>query len=84
MCTEVGRGDLTKSMLGSDDVYLLDSGIEIFLHIGKYASDAERRSAMSTAINYLRTTDKPLSTPIHVFKEGSPITNELWNQIFSN
>mmetsp|Transcript_391 Transcript_391/g.1038 ORF Transcript_391/g.1038 Transcript_391/m.1038 type:complete len:374 (+) Transcript_391:53-1174(+) len=84
LCVEVGRGDLTKSMLGSDDVYLCDAGIEVFLYIGKDASDVERRSAMSTAVCYLGTQNKPLSTPVHVFKEGTPITNELWKSIFSN
>ncbi|KAJ8599104.1 hypothetical protein CTAYLR_008877 [Chrysophaeum taylorii] len=84
MCTEVGRGDLTKSMLGSDDVYILDAGIEVFVYIGGNASDAEYRSAMSTAVSYCGTTEKPLWTPIHVFKEGTTITNELWKNIFSN
>lgn len=84
LCTEVGRGDLTKSMLGSDDVFLLDAKIEIFVYVGLGASDAERRNAMSTAVCYLGTQNKPLSTPIHVFNEGTTITNELWNNIFSN
>lgn len=84
MCTEVGRGDLTQSMLGSDDVYLLDAGIEVFLYVGSGASDAERAGAMSTAVCYLGTTNKPLSTPVHVLKEGSTITNEVWLSIFSN
>lgn len=84
MCTEVGRGDLSKSMLGSNDVYICDAGIEVFVYVGENASDSERRSAMSTAVCYLGTQNKPLSTPVHLFKEGTTITNELWNQIFAN
>jgi len=84
MCTEVGRGNLTKSMLGSDDVYVLDAGIEVFCYIGKNASDTERRNAMPTAVSYLGTQNKPLCTPVHVLKEGCSITDEIWNKIFAN
>ena len=84
LCTEVGRGDLTKAMLGSDDVFILDATTEVFIYVGSNASDQERRSAMASAIGYCASQDKPLSTPIHLFKQGSPITNEIWNTIFSN
>ena len=84
MCTEVARGDLTKDMLTSDDVYILDVGPELFVYVGASASHKERRSAMTTAISYCATQQKPLSTPIHVFKEGHHITNTIWNQVFSD
>merc|ERR1719166_966116 len=32
--TEVGRGELKKSMLNSDDVMMLDVGAEVFVWIG--------------------------------------------------
>jgi len=84
LCTEVGRGDLTKSMLSSDDVFILDADLEVFVYVGAAASDQERRAAMGSAIGYCASQNKPLSTPIHVFKEGQNITNEIWNNIFSN
>mmetsp|Transcript_11232 Transcript_11232/g.15432 ORF Transcript_11232/g.15432 Transcript_11232/m.15432 type:complete len:372 (-) Transcript_11232:337-1452(-) len=81
LCTEIGRGDLKLSMLASDDVYIVDAGIEVFIYVGSAASDLERRSAMPTGISYCASVGKPLTTPIHVFKEGQPIDNEIWNSI---
>ena len=80
-CTEVGRGDVKKSMLTSDDVYLLDAGREIFCWIGKNASDAERRNAMSTATAYLTSANKPISTAIHCFNEETPFKNDVWDKL---
>lgn len=85
MCTEIGRGDLRKNMLGSDDVYMLDAGIEIFMYVGKRASNAERKNAMGTAISYLAHQDKPLGTPIHVIKEGQDVSKlDHWKKVFAN
>lgn len=84
MCTEVARGDLKKSMLGSDDVYMLDAGLEIFMYVGKSASGAERRSAMGTAISYLAMQNKGLGTPIHVIKEGQKIKIDHWLKVFAD
>lgn len=83
-CTEAGRGDITKSMLDSADVFLLDAGREIFVWIGSGASDAERRNAMSTAMAYLTSANKPISTAIHCFNEGAPVKNDVWNRIMAN
>ncbi|KAH8058802.1 hypothetical protein JL720_13992 [Aureococcus anophagefferens] len=80
-CTEVGRGDVKKSMLSSDDVFLLDAGREVFTWIGSKASDAERRNAMSTAIAYLTSANKPISTAIHCFSEDTPFKNDIWDKI---
>jgi len=82
-CEEVARGDLNRGMLKSEDVFLLDEGAEIFIWIGKGASAIENRNAYRTAVNYLRTNNKPDYTPIHIFKEGAPIKNEQFNQVFS-
>mmetsp|Transcript_8556 Transcript_8556/g.25750 ORF Transcript_8556/g.25750 Transcript_8556/m.25750 type:complete len:381 (+) Transcript_8556:132-1274(+) len=80
-CTEVGRGDVKKAMLDTNDVFLLDAGREIFVWIGTGASDAERRNAMSTAIAYLGSANKPIHTAIHCFKESDPIKNDVWDAI---
>ncbi|KAJ1458891.1 serine hydrolase-domain-containing protein [Pelagophyceae sp. CCMP2097] len=84
MCTEVARGELSKDMLGSEDVYLVDAGLEVFVYVGSNASDQERRNAMSTAVSYLGSTGKPLHTPLHLLKQGSKVVNEHWNKIFAN
>jgi gelsolin len=82
--TRVADGDLRKDQLVSDDVCLVDTQAELFVWIGKGANAVERRNAMDTAILYLKTNNKPLHTPIHVFKEGQEITNKKWLDIFSN
>ena len=50
--------------------------------VGKGASALERRSAMISATNYMKSASKPLTTPVTVFKEGEPITDPVWNKIF--
>jgi len=80
----VADGDLKKEQLVSDDVCIVDTQAELFVWIGKGANAVERRNAMDTAILYLKTNNMPLHTPIHVFKEGTEITNKKWNEIFDN
>merc|ERR1712176_229435 len=79
--TEKSRGDVKLAHLDSNDVFLLDTEKEIFIWVGKDASDKERGSAMSTAIKFLEQEGKPQFTPIHIFREGQNITNKLWNKI---
>jgi len=81
---KVGNGDLTKSMLKSDDVFMLDTGAEVFMWTGKSASGAEARNALDTALLYLKTNNMPLQTAVHMFKEGQTIRNKEWNKIFAN
>jgi len=84
MCMEVGRGDLTIDMLDTHDVFLVDTTVEVFVWVGDKASDYEKRQAMNTAVKYLEQNDRPMHTPVTVFKENKPITNEIWNSIFSS
>ena len=79
--TEVARGDIKAAMLDSTDVFLLDAGIEVFVWVGSAASEAEKANAFETADNFMRQTDKPLSTPVHLFREGQDIKNAIWNKI---
>jgi len=82
--TRVADGDLRKDQLVSDDVCIVDTMAELFVWVGSGANAVERRNAMDTAILYLKTNNKPLSTPIHVFKEGQEIKNAKWLEIFDN
>mmetsp|Transcript_57802 Transcript_57802/g.159532 ORF Transcript_57802/g.159532 Transcript_57802/m.159532 type:complete len:440 (-) Transcript_57802:57-1376(-) len=84
LCTEVARGDLTIDMLVTSDVFLIDTTLEVFVWVGEQASEYEKRQAMNTAVKYLEQNDRPMHTPITVFKEGKPIVNEIWNSIFSD
>lgn len=79
---EVARGDLGPGMLDTNNVMMLDTESEIFLWVGKGASSGEARNSMATAMAFLKINNKPLHTPIHLFKEGNSIKNDHWNQIF--
>jgi len=72
-CSEVARGDLKRSMLQTSDVYICDVGPQLLVWIGEGASDLEKRSAMVTATKYLRFSNKPLTTPVAVVREGQAI-----------
>lgn len=62
--------EINKSLLTSDDVYILDNGEEIFAWIGKGASDQEKKSAMDFAHQYLVQHKLPEYTPISRLVEG--------------
>jgi len=62
--------NLTKSLLSSEDIFLVDNGAEIFGWIGKRASVDERRECVVSVSNYLHTTTHPYA-PIAIYKEGS-------------
>lgn len=82
--TEVARGDIGAGMLDTNEVMMLDTTVEIFLWVGTGASDGESRNALSTAMAFLRTNNRPSHTPVHVFKEGTPIRNETWKGIMAS
>lgn len=56
----VSEGTCPKSMINEDDVYIIDTGKEIFVYVGTKASDAEKRNALQYAHDYLKTTQHPL------------------------
>ncbi|RWS24426.1 villin-1-like protein [Leptotrombidium deliense] len=64
--------DFQQCDLIEDDVMLLDAWDYIFLWIGNKSNDEERKQAMKTAEEYLRTDprDRDLETPIIVVKQG--------------
>lgn len=75
-------GKPPKSKFDSNDVFLLvcsvdhivisdqDSGIEIFVWIGKHASHEERANGIVFAGTYLKNYKRPETTPISVIMEG--------------
>jgi gelsolin len=60
-----------SSALGSGDVYLVDSGIQVYAWVGKGASKEERGACMRYAEQYLQDANRPRSTPITRVLEGN-------------
>ncbi|PAA50655.1 hypothetical protein BOX15_Mlig019412g3 [Macrostomum lignano] len=56
----VSEGNCPRSMINEDDVYIIDTGVEIFVYVGARASDAEKMNALQYAHDYLKTTQHPL------------------------
>jgi len=67
---EVASGDLSKDVLGSDDVYIINTGEHVYCWVGKEASVDERKNAIPYACNYLGKTETPW-LPVTVVAEGS-------------
>jgi len=82
-CVEVGRGQLSTSMLKSEDVMMLVTKEELFLWVGSGASTAEGRSSYRLAMDWLKVNHKPMHTPIKLFKEGQAIRSDGWTDAFS-
>jgi len=79
---EVARGLLSRAMLDSDNVMILDNVSEICVWIGADASMAVTRSGVWAAYNFLKTNRRDLTVPIEMYKEGQQIDNKHWNAIF--
>jgi len=79
--TEVGVGKLHHALLSSDDVFVLDNGVEVFAWIGKGSSANERKLAVQYAQQYLHIHNLPPHTPITRILEGGE--NEVWALSFA-
>jgi len=66
-----------KSMLDSNDVFILDTGAEVIAWIGKGASDNEKKHALGFAQDYLTKYNRPAHLPISRVLEGSE--NAMFN-----
>lgn len=67
---EIASGDeVSKDKLGTDDVYIVNTGDHVFCWVGKGASVDERRNGIPYASNYLGKTETPW-LPITVICEG--------------
>ncbi|RMX63734.1 hypothetical protein DD238_006349 [Peronospora effusa] len=64
-------GVLTKDMLKTENVFIIDVGNEVFVWVGKAASESERKNALAIAVHYLKKEGRPSHTPItRVVEEG--------------
>jgi len=78
---EVAQGPSVKrSLLDSNDVFILDTGAEVYAWIGKGASKDEKRKAMQYAQDYLIKFKRPLFLPITRILEGG--ANETFESSF--
>jgi gelsolin len=75
--SEISKGKVTKSQFQSNDVFIFDSGYEIFAWVGKAASKQESTKALAFAQDYLVKNNRPQYLPVtRVFEGGE---NESFN-----
>ncbi|CAB4015468.1 gelsolin 2 [Paramuricea clavata] len=67
--TVVSEGSIPKDQIKSEDVFIADTGKEVFVWIGKHASEGECKNGLAYAHNYLRSSKHPLVS-VTVLKEG--------------
>jgi len=82
--TEVGNvapsKKLARSLLSSDDVFILDAGVELFVWVGKHSTAQEKKEAIPIAVKYLAAHNKPAGTPIKRLVEGGEV--DAFNHLF--
>jgi len=71
---------LARSLLNSDDVFILDAGVEVYVWVGKHSTAQEKKEAIPTAVKYLAAHNKPASTPIKRLVEGGEV--DAFNHLF--
>jgi len=73
-------GKIKRKSLDSNDVFVLDTGAEVFAWIGKGSSKGERKTAMQYAQDYLKKYNRPAWVPISRILEGGE--NEVFEACF--
>lgn len=68
---KIGEGKLSKKMLNSNDVFIIDTGKNIICWIGKNCSKNENRKAMMIASTYIARENRPVWIPLTKIKEGT-------------
>lgn len=68
---KISQGSLKMSQLKSNDVFIVDGGIEIYVWVGKKASKAERRKAMPMVEQFMKEMKLNKFTPISKVVEGT-------------
>jgi len=69
--SQVLDSPLTRESLTTDDVYVLVAGGGVYAWVGKGASAAERKNAMSTATAFAVKAGLPPTAPVKIVKEGT-------------
>ena len=72
--TELAVGHLKREMLDTNDVFLMDNHAEVFVWIGKGATELERRGGMKVANDYCVEGHRPKGTKVVKVAEGAEPT----------
>lgn len=64
VCERVAGAPLARSMLDSNDAFILDTGAEVFVWVGRNATKQERAKAMEHANQFVANAGRPSWTPI--------------------
>lgn len=68
--TKVCDGYVDKSKLESDDAFICDFGVSLYVWLGKGANKAEHREAMAHAVKYLNELQRDTHIPMCRVLEG--------------
>jgi len=80
--TEVAKGhQVGKKHLDSNDVFILDTGVEVYAWVGTHASAGEKKKALIFAQDYVSKTGKPITTVVIRILEGGE--NEVWESFLN-
>lgn len=71
--------ELDRSQLDTNDVFIIDTGSELYVWVGKAASIEERKNCMAYAHNYLQEQPNPFES-VTVLSEGQ--TSAAFDHIF--
>merc|ERR1719362_550530 len=63
-------GHVDTDLLKSDDAFIIDFGVSLYIWIGKGANKAEKREAMAHAVKYLHQEGRATDVPICRVMEG--------------
>lgn len=77
---EVAKGKLKKSALVSDDVFIVDVGMELYVWVGSKTNTQERDLCMNYASKYLVDNNKNPRLPVTRVIEGDE--NEVFHGFF--
>jgi len=78
--TKISEGTLSRKSLDTNDVFVIDTGFEIIVWIGKKASQAEKKLGLQYGVEYIKAHDKDHSTPLSRVLEGGE--DQVFNSIF--
>ncbi|KAH9258199.1 hypothetical protein BASA81_003783 [Batrachochytrium salamandrivorans] len=68
--TKKAEGKITIGMFDSNDVFILDGRLQIFVWVGRGASHGEKSQAMKFATEYMKKENRPLTIPVTRISEG--------------
>jgi len=75
--TEVAKGPkISKKLLDTNDVFVLDTGVEVYAWVGRKSSAGEKKTALAHAQKYVTDHKKPAHTPVARVLEGGE--NEIF------